>query len=706
MVFTGTIVAHTRYAGNRIRDGRGLAFGGPSCIFERTRGPVNRNDPRRRYAALVLLLALLASLFAAVTRYRLERRENRVEIAMDFNDLAAFAHAYNYGLPVLLLDLRRAGLSSLALSEELGGSLTGSTSKYGYAISGTALIDTARLSPLANPTLARLVRSGNVRADEVFILAYDKPSFDRYMQQLPLHFDRAGIRVLQRTAPYVIAVRTQVDYFNSIGLGIPQDQVQLARKFGFFVEPRFQDDERLQGAQIGEMFDEVGAGKWLSTAIFFGLRNQVLGYPDHIDDTAAAFRAHPHTNFGMIEFYDASQAQKGYDELAKAIPGRTVRVQAIAKAELDKLTPPAVVARYDLGVRERNVRVVYLRPFLHTYNGASAQQTNVDIVRQVAGDLRKAGFRIGRASPIPATYKGNLPAVVFVAMLAVPALFALLLGWYGVRDRRYDIAAFIVAILIFSAGYASHHETLARSILALLAALLFATAAFTAFAGAFFEAVRGNFWRQLGASIRWTLTATGIALLGALTVVGIASAPLLMEEIEPLRGVKLILALPPLIALGLYLFTDKFDAQVGSPREAFSAPIRIYQLLAACIVVGGGVFVLMRSGNTSDIAPSNFELSLRHHLTTLLSVRPRFKEFVFGFPAMMLVPALYPGHRRAVGILLSLIVGMGLGDIIDTFSHLHTSLAVSVLRLFNGLVLGIIAGAIVIAIYRRAVVRR
>ena len=47
-------------------------------------------DPRR-YAALVLLLALLASLFAAVTRYRLERRENRVEIAMDFNDLAAFA---------------------------------------------------------------------------------------------------------------------------------------------------------------------------------------------------------------------------------------------------------------------------------------------------------------------------------------------------------------------------------------------------------------------------------------------------------------------------------------------------------------------------------------------------------------------------------------------------------------------------------------
>ena len=54
--------------------------------------------------------------------------------------------------------------------------------------------------------------------------------------------------------------------------------------------------------------------------------------------------------------------QKGNDTLAKLIPGRTVRVQAIAKTELDKLRLDEVVDRYVLGVRERNVRVVYLRP--------------------------------------------------------------------------------------------------------------------------------------------------------------------------------------------------------------------------------------------------------------------------------------------------------------------------------------------------------
>ncbi len=180
------------------------------------------------------------------------------------------------------------------------------------------------------------------------------------------------------------------------------------------------------------------------------------------------------------------------------------------------------------------------------------------------------------------------------------------------------------------------------------------------------------------------------------------SSPLVMEEVEPFRGVKLVLALPPLIALAVYLFTDRFDSGIQTPRDAFTAPIRVYQLLLACAVLGIGALVLVRSGNQSDIAPSNFELALRHHLTELLSVRPRFKEFVIGFPLLMLLPALRREHRRAVGILLALGIGVGIGDVIDTFSHIHTPLLISLLRVFNGLVIGVIIGAIAVVVYRWA----
>ncbi len=533
----------------------------------------------------------------------------------------------------------------------------------------------------------------------MYLLVYDKATFDRYMQQLPLHFERNSIRVLHASLPYVIALRTQIDYFNTTTLGIPASQVESARRLGLFIIPRFQNDERLQDGQITQMFDDLHAGKWISTVVFFGLRNQVLGFPDHLKDTAAVFKARKYTNYGEIETYDASQVQKGNLELARLIPGHIVRVQAIGKLEQDKLSVPEIVARYELGVRERNVRVVYLRPYGHEYNGMSIEKTNVELVRQIAQDLREHGFSLGRATPIP-LYRGNSAFAVGLAILAVPSIFVLLLGWYGWYRPLWAALAYALTIAVYAGGYASHHDLLARSIVALCGALLFAAAAFTVLGPAFFEEPRSRLWPQILRSLGWTLLATAVALLGALVVVGIMSSPLTMEEVEPFRGVKLVLALPPLIALALYLFTDRFDSGVKNARDAFSAPIRIYQLLLAIVVLGAGALVLVRSGNQSDVAPSAFELSLRHHLTALLSVRPRFKEFVVGFPFLMIVPALRRGDRRAAGIILSLAIGIGIGDVIDTFSHLHTPLLISIIRVILGLAIGAVIGAIAIAVYR------
>ena len=127
-----------------------------------------------------------------------------------------------------------------------------------------------------------------------------------------------------------------------------------------------------------------------------------------------------------------------------------------------------------------------------------------------------------------------------------------------------------------------------------------------------------------------------------------------------------------------------------------------YQLLAGIVIVAAGALMIARSGNDSDISPSPIEMAFRHLLTATLSVRPRFKEFLIGFPCMMLMPALLGVHRRALGWLLALGIGVGIGDIIDTFSHLHTPLEVSILRIVNGLIAGAIVGSILIWIYRRA----
>ena len=148
---------------------------------------------------------------------------------------------------------------------------------------------------------------------------------------------------------------------------------------------------------------------------------------------------------------------------------------------------------------------------------------------------------------------------------------------------------------------------------------------------------------------------------------------------------------------------DRSRVAQTAPSPVAESPVTVLPLVAGVVLVAAGYLVLTRSGNQSDIAPSSIELALRSHLTTLLQVRPRFKEFLIGFPALMLVPALLPAHRARWGWLFALAIGVGLGDVVDTFSHLHTALAASALRLFNGAVLGVIVGALAVAAYRGAV---
>ena len=101
-----------------------------------------RSVTYRRLLYALLTIGLLASLFVAVRRERHEHRANRVEIVMDDADFQSLARSYAYDQRAFLIALRRAGLTSLAVQEELGGQV--SSSPNGALYPGPALLEGAR----------------------------------------------------------------------------------------------------------------------------------------------------------------------------------------------------------------------------------------------------------------------------------------------------------------------------------------------------------------------------------------------------------------------------------------------------------------------------------------------------------------------------------------------------------------------------------
>jgi len=108
---------------------------------------------------------------------------------------------------------------------------------------------------------------------------------------------------------------------------------------------------------------------------------------------------------------------------------------------------------------------------MHSWNGRSLEATNVEIVRRIAAGIRADHKRIASASAF-SSFPISAPTIVLIS-LTVPASLLLILEAFGIRRRRWIVALVLADLLFVAAGYASHHDIIARKLLALAAGLAF-----------------------------------------------------------------------------------------------------------------------------------------------------------------------------------------------------------------------------------------
>src|SRR5699024_8346536 len=70
-------------------------------------------------------------------------------------------------------------------------------------------------------------------------------------------------------------------------------------------------------------------------------------------------------------------------------------------------------------------------------------------------------------------------------------------------------------------------------------------------------------------------------------------------------------------------------------KELIFDNIQIITAITGLLIVGIGYVYIARTGHETDIQPSDFEMILRNFLEVKLLARPRTKEFLMAFPAVL-----------------------------------------------------------------------
>ncbi|MBR1968797.1 MAG: hypothetical protein IKA17_00355 [Clostridia bacterium] len=160
------------------------------------------------------------------------------------------------------------------------------------------------------------------------------------------------------------------------------------------------------------------------------------------------------------------------------------------------------------------------------------------------------------------------------------------------------------------------------------------------------------------------------------------------------RGIKLSLMLPIIysVVCAFVLYTNK-DGLVKKIVKFIKAEIKVWWIIVAA--VAGFVFMtyVRRSGNVSSI--STLEALMRNTITNIMEARPRTKEFLVGWPCLMLF--IYYLKNTPYNLLKSaFLIGSSIlfASCINSFCHVFTDTTTIYMRVVNGALIGISIGLI------------
>ena len=381
-------------------------------------------------------------------------------------------------------------------------------------------------------------------------------------------------------------------------------------------------------------------------------------------------------SFSQVEFVK----QIGVSSFASQLKKNIIPLHSLTLDEVlsKKVSRQQRVDRYVRAVHERSVRILVMRPYDADMGDRFDSFMRDLLVMRTA--LETKGYKLGWPESLP-TWPAPFAGAAACAIIIASCAWLYVSRINGGKDETAGLME--LAVVIFSAAIICILLLKVHAAAKIFGGLCGAVAATEAALAALESSKKPAYGAVVGLFV---ILAGGMSIA---SFYGTMSAAL---RITPFSGVKLTLLLPPLLILVHDLKTRVHPESVS---EICARPAVWGELVLIGIMMLALLVMALRSDNVSNVPA--IEVTFRDFMEKLLVIRPRTKEFLIGYPMLVLywymVRQGKAEHYREV---LRMAASLAFCSAINTFCHFHTFIRLSVLRVINGWWLGLSLGFLLV----------
>lgn len=607
---------------------------------------------------IFILLAVLFSGNGLYKRLKVEWAHRTVAIVVDYKDLISLSKQAGEDPANVYRQLAERGTQGITVAEFSGKDLSSGAMPLVYG----AL---ASFPESARSVAGQPLDRGALLVDEV------EPLLPAMLEYLKIRMP--GLLQYGVGKQRLIVLPATTEELGDSGLLPDFGALAFAERVGAVSLYRPAPAFGLSGEQVGASVTWL-KNRYPSVSCVIPAGLIIAGYPDVAPFAKALKEAK--ISVGQAEFI----RQIGAAQLYSAMKPDIVPLHSLVRDELisRRMGRGQVVERMVRAVHERSIRIILMRPY-DLYSTGKLPLLLEDM-QKIHDSLRSKGYRFGWPESMP------LLGTSLLSALGVASIFVVCLWSYVRRylGRGLEMVSYAEAGVLFAC-------------ILILGVAIWKVSAVSRLAGAFaaaFAATEATLW----ALDRYKKTFAGlvagllIVLAGGLSIATFYGTTVAMLRLAPFSGVKLTLLLPPLLILVSDL---KRRIHPESFSEILKRPPLWGELLLCGMLLVGALLLTVRSDNVAFVP--GWEIRFRDMLERLLWVRPRTKEFLVGYPCLVIYYALirrgWAVHYREV---FRIGASLAFASAVNTFCHFHTLLPLTVVRVVNGWWLGILVGFVAV----------